>query len=41
MLKRFGGPAWIGTRRVHTEVVWTWKALNPLTDWVTAHVGAP
>ena len=38
---RFGDPAWLGARRVLTEVVRTWKALDPLIDWVSAHVGAP
>ena len=41
LLKRLADPAWLGTRRVRTEVVRTWKGLDPLIDWVTAHVGAP
>ena len=39
VLKRFGEPAWVGTRRAGTEVEKLWRQITPLVDWVGEHVG--
>ena len=38
-IRDFGDPQWIGTKRALTQVRDSWRAIRPLTDWVTAHVG--
>jgi uncharacterized protein (TIGR02453 family) len=39
IIRDFGDPQWIGTRRALTEVRDAWRAIRPLTEWVTEHVG--
>ena len=40
VLRRFGDPAWVSTKRARSEVAKVWRAVTPLNDWLTAHVGA-
>lgn len=40
VIRDFGTPAWLSTRRVLTEVRDTWRAVRPLTTWLEQHVGA-
>ena len=40
VIRDFGDPAWVGTRRALTEVRDAWRAIRPLTAWVTEHVGS-
>jgi uncharacterized protein (TIGR02453 family) len=35
----FGAPAWLSTRKAHTEIVRAWRAMSPLVDWLDKHVG--
>lgn len=37
--REFGCPAWLSTRRAQAEVVKTWRAMDPLVDWLDTHVG--
>lgn len=39
ILRRFGDPAWITTKRVRTEVAKVWRQITPLNDWLAAYVG--
>lgn len=34
-----GTPAWLGTRKALTHVQKNWRAMAPLVDWLTDHVG--
>jgi uncharacterized protein (TIGR02453 family) len=35
----FGAPGWLSTRRTMTEVAKLWRAIAPLTGWLTVNVG--
>jgi uncharacterized protein (TIGR02453 family) len=37
--KEFGCPAWLSTKRVHSEVVNAWRSMSPLVDWLNKYVG--
>jgi uncharacterized protein (TIGR02453 family) len=37
--RTFGAPAWVSTRRALTHVRDTWRAMTPLVEWLTDHVG--
>lgn len=39
VIRRFGEPAWVSTKRAGTEVAKVWRQIAPLNDWLTAHVG--
>jgi len=39
VIRDFGVPTWIGTKRALTEVRDTWRAIRPLAEWVADHVG--
>ncbi len=39
IIRDFGDPKWVGTKRALTEVRDAWRAIRPLTEWVTEHVG--
>jgi uncharacterized protein (TIGR02453 family) len=34
-----GSPAWVSTRKAITHVQKQWRAMTPLVDWLTDHVG--
>ena len=34
-----GTPAWVSTRKVLAHVQKTWRAMTPLVEWLTDHVG--
>ena len=36
----FGSPDWLKTARAKTELVKSWRAMQPLIDWLDKHVGA-
>ena len=39
-VERHGGtPAWVSTRKALTHVQKTWRAMTPLVEWLTDHVG--
>ena len=38
-LKRFGTPGWLATPKALEQVRSTWRAITPLTDWISARVG--
>ena len=40
VLRDFGAPPWLHTRRALTEVRDTWRALRPLAEWLEANVDA-
>lgn len=40
VMRDFGAPAWLSTRRALATVRDTWRAVRPLTDWLEEHVGA-
>ncbi|MEW1951839.1 DUF2461 domain-containing protein [Terrabacter sp. NPDC080008] len=40
VVRDFGAPAWLSTRRALTMVRDTWRAVRPLADWLQEHVGA-
>ncbi|HVT65376.1 MAG TPA: DUF2461 domain-containing protein [Mycobacteriales bacterium] len=35
----FGSPAWLSTKKAHTEVVKAWRSMTPLIDWLAKYVG--
>jgi uncharacterized protein (TIGR02453 family) len=35
----FGSPEWLKTKRAKTEIVKTWRGMQPLIDWLDKHVG--
>jgi uncharacterized protein (TIGR02453 family) len=37
--KEFGSPAWLSTKKAHTEIVKAWRSMSPLIDWLAKHVG--
>ncbi|MGN6472863.1 MAG: DUF2461 domain-containing protein [Mycobacteriales bacterium] len=37
--REFGAPAWLLTKKAHTEIVKAWRAMSPLVDWLDKHVG--
>jgi len=37
--RELGSPAWLATKRAHTEVVKVWRSMSPLIDWLDKHVG--
>jgi uncharacterized protein (TIGR02453 family) len=37
--RQYGAPAWVGTRKAFTTVRDTWRAMTPLVEWLTDHVG--
>jgi uncharacterized protein (TIGR02453 family) len=37
--REFGSPAWLSTKRAHTEIVKAWRSMSPLIDWLDKHVG--
>ena len=39
VLKTFGAPAWLATKRARTEVEKVWRALGPINGWFAEHVG--
>ena len=39
VIRDFGDPDWLGTKRALTRVRDTWRAIRPLNDWVAEHVG--
>ena len=39
VIRQFGTPAWLSTRRAANEVAKAWRLVRPLSDWVTEHVG--
>ena len=39
VVRDFGTPAWLSTRRTLTVVRDTWRAVRPLRDWLEANVG--
>lgn len=38
VVRDFGAPAWLSTRRALTAVRDTWRAVRPLTEWLGEHV---
>jgi uncharacterized protein (TIGR02453 family) len=40
VIRDFGDPAWVGTKRALTEVRNAWRDIRPLAGWVASHVGA-
>ena len=40
VLRDFGAPPWLHTRRALTEVRDTWRAVRPLAEWLEANVDA-
>ncbi len=38
--REHGAPAWASTPEVVDHVRADWRAVRPLVDWLTAHVGA-
>jgi uncharacterized protein (TIGR02453 family) len=40
VVRDFGAPPWLHTRRALTQVRDTWRAVRPLTEWLEVHVGA-
>ena len=40
VVRDFGAPAWLHTRRALTQVRDAWRAVRPLTEWLGATVGA-
>ena len=38
--REHGAPAWVSTPDVVDHVRADWRAVRPLVDWLTAHVGA-
>lgn len=41
VIRDFGDPAWLGTRRALARVRDTWRSVSPLNEWVATHVGPP
>jgi uncharacterized protein (TIGR02453 family) len=37
--REVGAPAWLGTTRARTEIAKSWRAVQPLVDWLNTHVG--
>ena len=37
--RRFGTPAWLGTRRAKSRIVEAWRGAAPLDEWLNTHVG--
>ena len=37
--REFGAPAWLSTKKAHTEIVKAWRSMSPLVDWLDKHVG--
>ncbi len=37
--REFGSPAWLSTARARTEIVKSWRAMEPLISWLDTHVG--
>jgi uncharacterized protein (TIGR02453 family) len=37
--RHVGAPAWVSTRTAITHVQKQWRAMSPLIDWLTDHVG--
>jgi uncharacterized protein (TIGR02453 family) len=35
----FGSPEWLKTTRAKTEIVKSWRGMQPLIDWLDKHVG--
>ena len=35
----FGSPEWLQTTRAKTEILKTWRAMQPLIDWLDKYVG--
>ena len=39
VIRDFGDPDWLGTKRALNQVRDTWRAIRPLNEWVADHVG--
>jgi uncharacterized protein (TIGR02453 family) len=39
IIRDFGDPDWLGTKRALTRVRDAWRAVRPLNEWVAEHVG--
>jgi uncharacterized protein (TIGR02453 family) len=37
--REFGSPEWLQTTRAKTEILKTWRAIQPLIDWLDKYVG--
>jgi uncharacterized protein (TIGR02453 family) len=37
--REFGTPEWLQTPRAKSEIVRAWRSMEPLNDWLEAHVG--
>ncbi|MFM6850208.1 MAG: DUF2461 domain-containing protein [Terrabacter sp.] len=40
VIRDFGDPDWLATKRTLTRVRDTWRAVRPLNEWVAEHVGS-
>jgi uncharacterized protein (TIGR02453 family) len=41
LIRDFGDPEWLGTKRTLARVRDTWRSVRPLNEWVATHVGPP